>query len=409
MILTKLLLIINRFLILSITVGISHSQTIINIEQRIENNRIITYFDLMGNDSSALISFDIHVNAEYKDGDIIQPSILAGDLIDISPSNSLSVYWEPLLESLPLEGWKILLRAVESENSMNRRFKIYEEHGDGYYKNKLWVSAIGEYEKALKLKPNENATVGLKMAFAIENNEFEKNKKLGDELYSNGKWSNAIEKYERALLFKSSHDKSKPDILKKIKIAEKKLKVKTRLDNGDNYLAQGKLLKAYNEYSIAALGSDKFNQEIIKRIDQVTCKDIEGNRYKTVKIGNQIWMAENLKVTRYRDNTRIRTVPKHDPRTNGSYYFPPSSYSPKIIKKSKIGLLYTWDVILKIAPKGWHIPSDEEWMELANYLGGYGVAGERLKKMGFVGQGGHSSFSNHSGWYFHKSENSSFW
>ena len=78
--------------------------------------------------------------------------------------------------------------------------------------------------------------------------------------------------------------------------------------------------------------------------------DIQGNTYKTVKIGNQWWMAENLKVTVFNDKTTIDST----------------AYC---IYDTTLGALYNWKVIDSIAPKGWHIPSDEEWKTLEKTLG----------------------------------------
>ena len=93
--------------------------------------------------------------------------------------------------------------------------------------------------------------------------------------------------------------------------------------------------------------------------------DIDGNAYKTVKIGNQVWMAENLRTTHYRNGDPIlTTVPDTlDYR---------SEVEPKYLfvfnndeKKAPIyGRLYTWFVATdsrNICPEGWHIPTIEEY------------------------------------------------
>ncbi len=100
----------------------------------------------------------------------------------------------------------------------------------------------------------------------------------------------------------------------------------------------------------------------------------DGKVYKTVKIGNQIWMAENLNATKFRDGTPI-------PKGMWSWY--------KNDKKNgdKYGALYTWDALKdkrQIAPKGWHIPSPEEWEMLFKYLRCDEFDREqRLKKIGW--------------------------
>ena len=102
-----------------------------------------------------------------------------------------------------------------------------------------------------------------------------------------------------------------------------------------------------------------------------TVTDIDGNVYKTVKIGNQIWMAENLKVTKYNDGTPI-TIKKANANwmifPEGAKSAADSAYA--YMHKPQYGILYNWYVVAtgKLAPKGWHIPTDAEWHLLANYI-----------------------------------------
>ena len=74
--------------------------------------------------------------------------------------------------------------------------------------------------------------------------------------------------------------------------------------------------------------------------------DAQGNEYKTVKIGNQLWMAENLNL-----------------ETPGSWCY---ENNPSNCKK--YGRLYTWHDAMEYCPDGWHLPSDDEWVELKNFV-----------------------------------------
>lgn len=109
--------------------------------------------------------------------------------------------------------------------------------------------------------------------------------------------------------------------------------------------------------------------------------DNDGYVYKTVQIGEQIWMAENLRTSRYNDGKPIPNV------TNGTnwanqitgafcYYDNNSSYN------AVYGKLYNWYAVNsgKLCPKGWHIPTKDDWTELADYLGG--TAGGKMKATG---------------------------
>jgi uncharacterized protein (TIGR02145 family) len=112
--------------------------------------------------------------------------------------------------------------------------------------------------------------------------------------------------------------------------------------------------------------------------------DIEGNVYRTVKIGNQWWMAENLKVTHYRNGALIPTVENNsewESLTTGAY----CAYGNNFSYVPTYGLLYNWYAVKdsrNIAPQGWHVPSDDEFETLESYLGGSGIAGGKMKEVG---------------------------
>lgn len=116
-----------------------------------------------------------------------------------------------------------------------------------------------------------------------------------------------------------------------------------------------------------------------------TVTDIEGNVYKTIKIGNQWWMAENLKVTKFRNGEVISNVTSN--AEWGSISTPAfSCYNNDFdTYGSTYGLLYNWYAAAdsrNIAPEGWHVPSDAEWQTLISFLGGESVAGEKMKEAG---------------------------
>ena len=103
-----------------------------------------------------------------------------------------------------------------------------------------------------------------------------------------------------------------------------------------------------------------------------TVTDADGNTYKTIKIGTQTWMLENLRTTKYNDGSPIATMsggkgamPEYTEHKAGGNY----------------GNLYNWHAVKtgKLAPKGWHVPTEAEWKILEGYLGGPNVAGEKLR------------------------------
>jgi len=118
-------------------------------------------------------------------------------------------------------------------------------------------------------------------------------------------------------------------------------------------------------HPIAELLLPKFaRKENIESKDEFFTDPRDNKKYRIVKIGSQIWMADNL-------NWEGAGVTYENKKSNGKKY----------------GRLYTWDEAMKAAPLGWHLPTDEEWTALADYVGGaydtlpYGMyaAAEALK------------------------------
>ena len=111
--------------------------------------------------------------------------------------------------------------------------------------------------------------------------------------------------------------------------------------------------------------------------------DIDGNVYNTVTIGTQVWMKENLKVTKYRNGDAIPTTTASIPNDSSSKY--QWAYDGNESNASTYGRLYTWYAATDsrgLCPTGWHLPTNAEWTTLTNYLGGESVAGGKLKEAG---------------------------
>jgi uncharacterized protein (TIGR02145 family) len=108
--------------------------------------------------------------------------------------------------------------------------------------------------------------------------------------------------------------------------------------------------------------------------------DSEGNKYKTIQIGTQTWMAENMKSASLNDGTDIPFILDATAwsglSTPGYCWFNGDSVG--------YGAIYNWYTVEtgKICPEGWHVPSDNEWTTLTDYLGGISVSGGKLKESG---------------------------
>lgn len=113
-----------------------------------------------------------------------------------------------------------------------------------------------------------------------------------------------------------------------------------------------------------------------------TITDVDGNVYTFVTIGTQVWMDKNLKTTKYRNKDTIPNVTSNTDWPNasiGAY----CNYNNDTNNASTYGRLYNWYAVTDtygICPVGWHVPSDAEWNQLTNYLGGNDVAGGKMKE-----------------------------
>ncbi|MFA4851227.1 MAG: FISUMP domain-containing protein [Bacteroidales bacterium] len=115
----------------------------------------------------------------------------------------------------------------------------------------------------------------------------------------------------------------------------------------------------------------------------VACTDADNNNYSVVQIGTQVWMAENLKTTKYRNGDPIPNVTDYTAWSNlisGAY----CDYDNTPSNSTIYGKLYNWYTIVdsrNLCPTGWHVPTDAEWTSLVDSLGGESVAGRKLKEI----------------------------
>lgn len=104
------------------------------------------------------------------------------------------------------------------------------------------------------------------------------------------------------------------------------------------------------------------DEEIIPPDYETYTDNRDGELYKFVKIGNQYWMSENLRF-------------KPD---SGNFW----AYNNNESDVLTYGYLYGWETAINVCPTGWHLPSNAEWTELKDYLGGSGAAGGKMKVAG---------------------------
>ncbi len=109
--------------------------------------------------------------------------------------------------------------------------------------------------------------------------------------------------------------------------------------------------------------------------------DADSNVYSILSIGDNVWMGENLKTTKYNDGTDIANVTDNNEWKNlssGAYCW----YDNIPIHINPYGALYNWEAVKteKLCPAGWHVATDDEWTELVKDFGGNEVAGNKLKE-----------------------------
>lgn len=148
------------------------------------------------------------------------------------------------------------------------------------------------------------------------------------------------------------------------------------------FIMNRQILQAQTSHS---LNSEANLTQTVLPVTQDSILDIDGNVYHTVSIGKQVWMAENLKTTRYNDGTIIPNITDSATwrkLTSPGYCF----FNYKLENKDIYGALYNWYCIdtKKLCPLGWHVPTDQEWNELSLFLGGQNGVGGKLKKDGNI-------------------------
>jgi uncharacterized protein (TIGR02145 family) len=182
------------------------------------------------------------------------------------------------------------------------------------------------------------------------------------------------------------------------------LKAETDPAGGSSYSISGNSEILSVPYALYAKTAETVTGPLLARIEALEESDIvnngftdirDGNHYEVVKIGNQVWMAENLK---YLPGV---VGPGIGSETTSYYYV--YGYNGTVVADAKAtvnyptyGVLYNWPAAMNgatsstanpsgvqgVCPTGWHLPSNAEWIELIDYLGGTDVAGGKLKEAG---------------------------
>lgn len=159
----------------------------------------------------------------------------------------------------------------------------------------------------------------------------------------------------------------------------------TNLDPGTVYF-----VRAYAINSAGVTYGEEFR--LNTKID-----DADGNHYRTVIIGSQMWMAENLKTTLYNDDTEIPLVTDN---TEWSNLLTPAYCwydNDEATNKALHGALYNWFAVEtgNLCPDGWHVPTDADFKTLEQHLG---IAADQIDITGWRGTDQGAQLKNTSGW-----------
>lgn len=156
---------------------------------------------------------------------------------------------------------------------------------------------------------------------------------------------------------------------------------KVEVDTARNFSCSITDLDPNTTYHLRAFATNKtgtgYGNEITFTTPPLT-ESRDGNIYKTVRIGNQLWMAENLRYLPAVSDTQSISI-------NTSFYYV-YGYSGNDVNEAKesenyekFGVLYNWTASTSVCPAGWHLPSEKDWYDLFSYLGGASEAGIKMK------------------------------
>lgn len=195
------------------------------------------------------------------------------------------------------------------------------------------------------------------------------------------------------------------DVTRNIPLKSAETTIEMLYDNGDLLLYEG----TAGPFSSIITDAPANSKTITFNFS--ACHDFDGNNYTTAVIGNQTWMAENLKATHFSDGTEITLVQSNTEWGNLSYSDQAYCYYDNSLPNGNtFGALYTWAAAMNgaesselnpsnvqgVCPCGWHLPSDEEWVELEMYLG---MSYEEAYALGWRGTDEGDKLKSAFGWY----------
>ena len=266
--------------------------------------------------------------------------------------------------------------------------KAYINRGLMYAKKEDYDSVISDYSEAIRLKPNyadvylargfmyaekgdyDSAISDYSEAIRLKPNDAEAYNTRGNAYAYKGDYDSAISNYNEAIRLKPNDADTylvrgltyaeKGDYNKAIADYKSALRIDPNYSDAKNALSEAQ----------EALGNKTASPSVTGKVSGGLFTDKrDGKKYRAVKIGDQIWMAENLNYA-----------------ANGS-----TCYNNNSGNCAKYGRLYDWNTAMNSCPSGWHLPSKSEYEALDNVVGGEEVAGKKLKAKSGWSNGGNGT------------------
>jgi len=224
------------------------------------------------------------------------------------------------------------IRVKKCENPWANNFNYsFYYRGIAYYQLKKYDQAIEDFTKTIELNPdNANFYEWRGKAYSASGNE-----------------EAAKKDSEKAA---QMQNKTQPAaVQEKPQAAKKEETASSHIFDVSSIFGGAKAKAAFEEFIKPAP-----QKEVVK--EDMFTDQRDGKHYRTVKIGDQVWMAQNL-----------------DYEAKGSKYYNDDA------EYAVVGRLYTWNTAMKVCPEGWHLPSRKEWRELDEAVGGEELAAKKLK------------------------------
>jgi len=234
--------------------------------------------------------------------------------------------------------------------------------GFAHLKKHSYDQAIKDFTAALRIKPNDYETLCYRgLAYSAKDEDDWAIEDYTAALRIKSDYLEALHFRGISYFAKGNYDQAIKDFTAALRIKPDDQEILS--NRRDAYTAKGDFERAVKDISAAQkinyeANLNKQGNEYYAKVSSKSFTDSrDGKKYKTVTIGKQTWMAENLNYN-----------------ANGS-----KCYNNDPAYCQKYGRLYNWNTAMKACPMSWHLPSNEEWQVLVNLAGGNKVAGKKLK------------------------------